>query len=228
MKKVVFTTEGQSEESFVKEVLSYHLVERGLTVLPYSVETKKGGKRGGVTRYETFRNDLVRRIKQWQHHHDCLLTTMIDLYALPNTFPGSVQASGLDPYQRVALLEQAMVEDICHECPNFDFKKFIPYIQLHEFEALIFAEPEVLLGPYASQRKEIEKLIAETATIAPELINHSRENSPSHRIIRAIGSQYDKKDMAVYLTQKIGIERLLQRCPHFADWLQRLEAAAGS
>ena len=54
---------------------------------------------------------------------------MIDLYALPDDFPGTEAFKGeQDPYRRVEGMEQALAEDI-------DDPRFMPYIQLHEFEA---------------------------------------------------------------------------------------------
>jgi hypothetical protein len=53
---------------------------------------------------------------------------------LPADFPAYDQAlSAIDPYMRVEVLESAMAADISDS-------RFIPYIQLHEFEALVLAE----------------------------------------------------------------------------------------
>ncbi|MEZ4606932.1 MAG: DUF4276 family protein [Deinococcales bacterium] len=49
----------------------------------------------------------------------------------------------LKALDRIDLLEQAMLKKIGDHFPNYA-QRFIPYISLHEFEALLFSEPSIL------------------------------------------------------------------------------------
>ena len=67
---------------------------------------------------------------------DARFTTMFDLYRLPNNFPSYETSSSIqNPYQRVRILEDALRTDLSDP-------RFIPYIQLHEFESLLLSDPE--------------------------------------------------------------------------------------
>lgn len=154
MKRLYVTAEGQTEESFTNSVLCRHLVDFGLNVLCRRVLTKRDklkSYRGGIKNYEKVRKD----INLWRledQSSDARFTTMFDLYALPNNFPGYKYAQKInDPYEKVQFLEQQMYEDIGD-------RRFIPYIQLHEFESLIFSKLDDVLYEYIDREKEVEEL----------------------------------------------------------------------
>ena len=65
---------------------------------------------------------------------DGVFTTLFDLYALPDDFPDSSKAkTEPEPYRKAAILEKALSDDIN---AAFGDKRFVPYVQLHEFESL--------------------------------------------------------------------------------------------
>jgi uncharacterized protein DUF4276 len=78
------------------------------------------------------KNDILRFLAQ-EKGRDVFFTTMIDLYAIHAEFPKLVEAERLrrTPEKRVEFLEQAFAEDIGDH-------RFVPYIQLHEYEVLPF------------------------------------------------------------------------------------------
>ena len=126
-----------------------------------------------------------------------------------------------DPYRRVALLETALQEDIKRE---LDDPRFFPYIQLHEFEALILADPEQLNCEYMEHTEQIQRLVDMVASEGgnPELIDKTK--APSKRIIDEIPEYEGSKTTAgPIVVGKIGIPRLREKCAHFAEWLLRLE-----
>ncbi|MEL0591301.1 MULTISPECIES: DUF4276 family protein [Planktothrix] len=106
---------------------------------------------------------------------------MCDLYALPNDFPGFEEAQKIsDPYERVKQLENALFDDI-------NDSRFIPYIQLHEFEALILSDPIKLEERFPNYQSEVQKLVSLCQSFeSPELINDGEQTAPSKRIIQAI------------------------------------------
>lgn len=216
--------EGQTEEAFVSQVLAIPLAEMDVFVSVRCVETSRRTDRiyrGGLSRYEKLKGDLVRWMRQDQHP-ECWFTTMIDLYGLNrlrDEFPGFRESQGdPDPRRRVAALEQAFAEDIRHP-------RFIPYLQLHEFEALLLSDPQKLDGEFIDRGEEISRLVHLVSTFeSPELINDGESTSPSHRIIEVIPEYRGRKASAGPLVAgRIGLPTLRQRCPHFAEWIGRLE-----
>lgn len=73
---------------------------------------------------------------------DARFTTMVDLYGIPMDFPKlDFCRAPLDPEERVRCLEEALLDDMERRFPQVHARqRLIPYIQLHEFEALLFAD----------------------------------------------------------------------------------------
>jgi hypothetical protein len=223
MKKYIrlnITTEGQTEHRFVKDVLFKHLQPLHIYCEVRSVLTSKEyKKRGGMTSYKRAKSD----IEQWMSNDnksEARFTTMFDYYALPNDFPGFAEAQKLnDPYDKVRCIEDAVKAD-------FNDNRFFPYIQLHEFESLLFADLSVLLLEYEDKRNQIEQLKQQLSQSPsnnnPELVNDKRKTSPSHRIIDLI-PEYQKVNSGSLITDLVGIEKLRKSCLHFNEWLTKLE-----
>lgn len=107
---------------------------------------------------------------------------------------------------------------------RFDYRNFIPYVQLHEYEALLLAKPDALAKYYPHKVAEIEALKSEIGSIEPEEINDTPAGAPSKRIINAIPKYEKQKTSAGVITaQDIGLSFLRDRCPHFNDWVTKME-----
>ena len=217
-----FIVEGQTEETFVNRVLAPHLASHSVWATARCVMTARKRARihrGGLVSYEMARKDIILWMKEDQNA-DAAFTTMFDLYALPPDFPayGPI-AQSQNPRSRVAQLEEAMRKDIQH-------LRFIPYIQLHEFEALLLAEPQKLDSEFPEETDAIKHLIKMVSGFSsPELIDDGDETAPSKRIIKEI-SQYDgmKVSAGPLVAEKIGLSTLRGKCQHFHEWLCRLES----
>ena len=149
-----FIVEGQTEETFVNRTLKPCLgsLSVGVSVRVATTRKTRGRKyRGGLSSYAKARNDIIRWIRQDQNP-DVRFTTMFDLYGLPDDFPGYLAAaSQTDPCQRVKALEQALEDDI-------NDPRFMPCIQLHEFEALLLSDPAKLASRFDGYTDAIAKL----------------------------------------------------------------------
>lgn len=215
------TAEGQTEERFVKDTLSIHLGKFNVSTDVRCVMTSKDKKkchRGGLVSYAKAKSDITLWIKE-DNNRDVRFTTMFDLYALPNDFPKYDESKRIiDAYERVEFLEKAFAQDI-------QDNRFIPYIQLHEFESLIFSKPEELEIEYFEHSKEINKLkqiLLEKGN--PELINDNPETAPSKRIIKLIPEyECNKVSVGASIAGIIGIDFLKKACLHFNDWVMKLE-----
>lgn len=223
MIRLHITAEGQTEQSFAGKVLAPHLAGFGVFVDARCVLTSRDKRkareyRGSLLSYEKAEKDIRAWLKE-DDHVECRFTTMFDLYALPDDFPGYAEAMrNSDPYERVGILEQKMTESVGDS-------RFIPYIQLHEFEALLFADPKQLDWEYLEHDVPIGNLVTMVASQNPELINDGPATAPSKRILSEI-PEYDKVTAGVAVAEKIGLLMLRQKCRHFNDWLTRLERLA--
>lgn len=219
--------EGQTEQGFVEEVLKPYLMAKGITSVKSVLVTtnKKKNARGGLVTYQHAFDDLSIMLKsntdgEYERH---IFTTMFDLYALPGDFPGYEESHSIDDrYSRVASFERAFYEAIGSE-------RFVPYIQLHEYEALVFCGLDYLPLMYKGCDGNIEKLKSELAEVGnPELVNDSPDTAPSKRIIKAVEGNkrthynYDKPKAGKFVAQKVGIETLRDQCPHFNGWIEQL------
>lgn len=216
------TTEGHTEHRFVKDALSKALQPNNIYCEVRSVLTSKElKKRGGMTNYAKAKRDILQWIKN-DHSDNARFTTMFDFYALPTDFPGFLDAQKFtSPYEKVSCIENAFADDI-------NDYRFIPYIQLHEFEALLYADLDMLLFEFEGYQNQINQLKQQLAATPcnnnPELVNEKRETSPSHRIIELIPPyQGQKVGSGCIIAELIGIEKIRNKCKHFNDWLTKLE-----
>lgn len=217
-RRLVITVEGPTEREFVKQVLVGHLAKFEIEVVArVLVSNRKQNMRGGLTTYARLRDDLTRRLKE-DRRPEVRFTTMIDLYGLPGDFPGWSRARGRKhPVERVTLLEDAFAGDIGD-------LRFIPYIQLHEFEALLFCDLRELERRIDGSAQGIEKLRTEVRGLAPEEIDDGEPTAPSKRIIKHV-RQYEKSKPRVGAPAAAAIPLPLLRsmCPHFDAWIGWLE-----
>lgn len=224
--KIIYVLcEGQTEQGFVEEVLRPYLIENGVTsVKSVIVSTnKKLNAQGGMSSYTHARTDLnlMRQSNPDSSFEIHTFTTMFDLYALPCDFPGYEEADAIvEPYARVNSLEQSFANAV-------NDSRFIPYIQLHEFEALLFCGIEHIVKIYPKCKKPCEQLTKDLQKVGnPELIDNGPTTAPSKRIIKAIEGEnkykYNKPATGKSVTKEIGIDELRAKCPHFNEWIESL------
>ena len=145
---------------------------------------------------------------------------MIDLYALHEGFPGAeaAQRHRRNPYRRVEALEEAWANE------TGDLR-FIPHIQLHEYEAYLFTDLSVLSSYYEGQERRLKRSVG--CFNSPEMINDGPHTAPSKRIIDYFPRyDSDKLTVGVQAAARIGLPRIRRGCPHFARWVERLEGLA--
>jgi hypothetical protein len=207
--------EGPTEKEFVSNLIYPYLFDRGITnVRPITIETSPGFK-GGDVRYVARYKPNIQRILRGQE--DMIVTSFIDYYRLRNDFPNFEESKKLPTAeQRVGLIEQGCYEDI-------NDRRFIPYIQLHEFEGLLFSAPDGFSElfpdlPRANKRELIET-VAEFPN--PELINERPEYAPSKRLERLI-PHYEKPLYGSMIALENGFPSILEKCPRFRKWIETL------
>jgi hypothetical protein len=213
MKKIIIICEGQSEEAFCNQILKKHFAELDIeienTLILYSG--------GGIVKWKHLKAQI-------ELYHisapEAFTTTFIDYYGLEShhKFPKWSDAQReTDKVERMLVLENAMQNDI-----EMRFKdKFIPHIQLHEFEALVFSDFSCFESLYESNELDSEQLNV-LCQQNPETINNGTATAPSKRLKRHIPA-YDKVNDGVELLKLIGLNKIRSKCLHFNDWITKLE-----
>jgi len=218
MVRIHVLVEGQTEETFANNVLLPHLMQRQVYLYPRQVG--KPGHRGGIGEYQRARQDILNTLKQ---DVDAFCTTMFDYYGMPGTWPEREVAKQKPFVEKPVTIEQAILTDVVSALgQSFDACRFIPYVQMHEFEALLFSDPKLLAeGLELPDDSEVQHIRGQFQS--PEEINDSQETAPSKRILQ-LNSGYSKVTDGVLISQKIGLATMRSQCAHFHEWIQRLEA----
>ena len=223
MCEIVAIVEGETEQAFVRDQLAAHLGYRGTAI--WAVLPGKNRRRGGVKRWESARSDILRTLKERRY-----CTTMFDYYAMPRDWPGREGAVRLPWHRRASRVEEEILADIAAEVgDSFNPAQFIPYVQLHEFEALLFANTVELAArataissrPEAELRRQFDQILE--AAEHPEAIDDGRDTCPSRRIAGIVAG-FRKRIHSPQITERIGMGVLTDRCTHFGEWVRRLEA----
>ena len=219
MSRVIAVVEGQTEQGFVRDVLAPLLVPRKVYMTAQIVG--KPGRKGGDCRYERAKRDVLALLRQ---ETDTVVTTMFDFYALPNSWPGRVEAKTAPFSKRADIVEAAVAEEISNSLGvSFDKSRFCPYIQMHEFEALLFSRPATICDVLRSPRSEKELQSIRDAFQTPEEINDNPMTAPSKRL-SDVFADYRKRLHGLIAAQRMGIDVMRNECPHFARWVEILES----
>ncbi|HDT6079653.1 TPA: DUF4276 family protein [Aeromonas veronii bv. veronii] len=211
MSRVLVFVEGQTEETFLRDLLVPYFSRLGIYLTPILAQTSPGHK-GGIVSYGKVKHQLTRLCRQDQGAY---VTTMMDYYGLPNDFPG-LDGRVADAHEQVVRLEQALQRDI--DAPNF-----IPNLMLHEFEALLFSAPEKIAEWLDDQALLAPMAAIRAAFATPEHINNSPQTAPSKRIL-ALVPHYKKTVDGPLIAEDIGLDAIRAQCPHFNNWIERLLA----
>ena len=217
MVKVLILVEGQTEEAFVKNLLAVHLRKHGVAVIPIIVATKRlltgDKKRGGYVPYPRLRAEILRLLND---SSAACVTTMLDYYGLAPEFPGRAEPVGNTTLEKVASVEQAYAADI-------DNQRFVPYLAMHEFEAMLFTVPTEIANSFGQPSLQTSLQTIRAAFKTPEDINDHEETAPSKRLGKLFPG-YNKRFYGELIAERIGIERIRGECAHFAAWLAKLES----
>ncbi|MDX9723306.1 MAG: DUF4276 family protein [Myxococcota bacterium] len=219
--RLIVVVEGQTEEAFVKEVLKPHLDGRGVytsaTIVGKILAQRRGHRGRGGGHFRHWEKDLARILKG-DLSDDLRVTTLFDLYGLPEDFPGLEEhGSDTDTVRRCASLEKALADVV-------DDSRFIPYLQRHEFEALVLAALPSLraLLDAEDDLAGLMTLEAAVSLTAPEDLNDGADTAPSKRLLAHVPG-FRKSLHGPLATSDTGLARLREQCPRFDAWVSMLE-----
>jgi hypothetical protein len=216
--RVYLVVEGPTEESFVNNVLAPILWTRRVYLNPLIIGFP--GHKGGNPTYARLKKDVLKQLKQDRLAY---CSTILDLYGLGADFPGLPLPANLQNLDKVLRIEQAVKADIVAEIPDLrPDVRFLPYIQLHEYEGLLFSEPAAFASGIAQPHLTPQFQTIRNAFATPEDINDNPNTAPSKQVLR-IYPAYRKVLDGTLAAQSVGIERMRQECPHFRQWIEHLE-----
>lgn len=222
MIRLKIVVEGHTEREFVKRVLAPSLGYETYDVKPIVVSNTPVRQSQDHLGGGNFGNAL-RDIRNVLEDQAAYCTTMFDYYGLPDDFPG-LNADDCPPPPRLSArinhLERSLAQEIG------DTHRFIPYLQVHEFEALLFADVETIrnaLKAHGSTESRLDDLrMIVNHFDHPEQIDDGPDTAPSKRL-QDLFPRYDKVFHGEMIAHDIGLPRIRDACPHFNDWVSRLE-----
>lgn len=211
MKRLYIIVEGQTEQEFVNEQIAPYLRQHGIyEVTPILVRTSKSG-RGGFVNYQHLRNDAKRLLSS--RKKDFVVSMFVDFFRCPEV-PQKERWNGKTNHlDQVVEMEKSIHEDISDT-------RFIPYIQLHEFEALLFSSNDGFTTFLSEEQAKKTQQIIESYD-NPEDINTTPSGAPSKRLL-AIKDDYDKVIEGNLIALEVGFLKIMEKCPRFKAWIEKL------
>lgn len=137
MKRLLIHVEGQTEETFVNEVLRDYLMRKGYNQVSARIlgNARQRNKRGGIRSWPSVKKEIVNHLRE---DANCVATTMVDYYALPQegagAWPGRTQLQSRSAGMKAEAVESALLANIVEAIGNsFNPQRFIPFVVMHEF-----------------------------------------------------------------------------------------------
>lgn len=216
MRVVNMLVEGITGHQFIGQVLKPYLMNFEVLVVPTIVKTRHTHRgtweRGGAPPYHIFKKRLTELLRNQTR----TTTMMFDLYGLPDDFPNQNVSTGSAPRTAAVDIQNGIRDDLGRPA------NFIPFVVRHEFEAFVFVsdtELPFIIGASGRQRLHFERVCSQFA--CPEDIDDSPVSAPSKRLVE-IFPDYNKVVHGIAAVKGIGMETIMERCPHLRAWVQRI------
>src|SRR5438128_1789020 len=222
MHRVLAVVEGFTERTIVEQTFAPYLGARGLSL--HAKVIGKPGHKGGVRNFEAVRKEILALLRQERNSH---VSTFFDFYGLPQNWPGVRQAKGKKAREIAAIVETAMRSEVQAKMDaSDDPSRFVPYVQMHEVEALLFSDPKIMASVF--ERPDLEAGFIQVLDECGECeeIDDHEATAPSKRIEKLFPT-YRKgsgiRAHAPIIVRRIGVDRLRKVCPHFNEGFTTLE-----
>ncbi len=221
MRNLYFIVEGETELEFINNILIPYLYKQGAQchIQGYPITMSGGGH--GFNNIEHFKNTIYPVMR---YNSEPIITTLIDYFRLNSEtkLPGYTQCLMLNSTDdKIRHLEDRL-SDVVQSLAAYRF--FIPYIQKHEMETLLFANPE---EGFSLESVKIKNAVIAITNQYPNIedINGTAIGSPSNRLMTIYKSEnkkYDKIIDGIDIAELTGIEKILEKCPRFRNWIESL------
>ena len=214
--------EGRTEKHFIDEVLSPYLATKGIYVQSSETTTSSGKikQKGGDIRFSRIKREICIFLKQ---RPELYVSTFVDYYGIKE-WPGTDKLpANATPSQISKILNETAISEMVHLAPELRCnERYIPFLTMHEFEALLFSEPEILEREIGAPSGSAKAILDEFGS--PEEINTGVDTAPSKRIIRLACVPYHKATNGVDIARIITVDAIREHCPLFNAWLTKIES----
>lgn len=224
MKRIIIICEGQTEQEFTQDVLQPHFTPLGIS-LGYPTILKSGG---GIVAWSRLKKQIETHLKQ---DKNTIVSTFIDYYGLQkkHQFPNwkaHISLYEQNKFEAIDLLEKGMKDSLEEDLQH----RFIPYIQLHEFEALMFCKESVFDDCFKPNEFLNRQYLTETIKNhnTPEHINNHPSTAPSKRLAKILKAYQEEASGAKRLygsmiAEEIGLDIIREKCLRFNSWITKIE-----
>lgn len=215
MKRIIIICEGQTEQEFCLKVIAPYLSKKDIIIQAPLIKKTMGG----IIKWDVLKKEIETYLIK---EKDVTVTTLIDFYGIDakHDFPRWTEGEKItDKNERLIFFEDAMKADI-----SDDFSiRFIPYIQLHEFEGLLFNDIQIFYDNIPEKELVGKEELIQTFNDFdnPEMINNNKDTSPGHRLERIIKG-YNKIVYGNCIAEAIGIEKIKEKSPRFNQWIEKI------
>ncbi|MYH02093.1 MAG: DUF4276 family protein [Nitrospira sp. SB0675_bin_23] len=215
--EVVALVEGPTEKIFVKALLSPYLARAGVYMT--STILTKPGQNGGDVRFSRAQNDIGRHLKQ---RKETWLTLLIDYCGIKSDWPGYQESKrNTQHMSKARVMNEATRKRVNELFGDQDSeRRFIPYVSMFEFEALLFSDAEILAQKLNVRLRDVEKILSRCGE--PEKINDKSQTAPSKRLA-VLSDRFKKTVTGINIAREIGIDKMRGSCPIFNEWITKLE-----
>lgn len=174
--EVIAIVEGKTEQIFIERILAPYLGCKNIGMR--ATQVSKPGQKGGDVRFSRVKQDLGLHLKQ---RSDTFVTTFIDYYGTKE-WPGldSVPPQALPAQIAETINEATKAQVAALFSDQHSARRFIPFITVHEFEALLFSDARILASQIGVSESMVEEVISECGS--PEAINNNPQTAPSKRL----------------------------------------------
>lgn len=217
--EVIAIVEGKTEQVFIEQVLAPYLADKMIFIR--ATQVSKPGQKGGDVRFSRVSRDIGLHLKQ---RSDTYVTTLVDYYGVKE-WPGVETLPNQNTPEQIAMHLNAATEQqvVALFAEQQAERRFIPYVALHEFEALLFSDSAILASELGISEPQVSAVLTECG--APEAINNGPDTAPSKRLDRwSVNGKFAKTTKGIAIAERIGIPRMRAQCPLFDAWIARFEA----
>lgn len=218
MSKDIFViAEGKTELVFIRDILAPYMGNQSIFL--HAPQIGRHNRKGGNVKFSRAQDNIQRHLKQ---RPNTIVTTMVDYYRIGTDWPGLDESKSAKSHcQKAAIVNQATKKRINQLYPKYQpDNRFIPYVSMYEFEALLFSDPSKLASHLDIDQSKIDSILKEKNE--PENINDSPISAPSKRLEK-LKNSYKKVTDGKTIAKSIGIPMISKACPLFDGWLTALE-----
>ena len=224
MANIFLIVEGQTEEQFYKNQLAgQYLSPDGMPQHFFTVRiipSKRGGhsrtKSGGRVSYDSC-VDIVKRFLREASHCE-LMVLILDYYGINETFKSHLTAEHRSLGEKINAIQEGLENEINN--PRFRFR-----LQVHEFEAYLFSDPQKVAQHFGKPEKLSElNAILDKFGNQPEAINDNIETAPAKRLATIFPTfKNGKMRDGLPIAKKIGIQKIRDKCRKFNEMCQMFD-----